>query len=83
MLCHNRPHVIIAAQAWPDAGIVPLSADGGGFSVKGCFDESQAGCFHVVNRIYDRRYLLNQEGKDLLLKLVRAYEDVLGVEVLT
>ena len=36
-----------------------------------------------MNRIYDRRYLLNQEGKDLLLKLVRAYEDVLGVEVLT
>jgi hypothetical protein len=39
------------------------------------FDESQAGCFHVVNRIYDRRYLLDREGKDLLLKLVRAYED--------
>jgi REP element-mobilizing transposase RayT len=47
------------------------------------FDQSQAGCFHVVNRIYDRRYLLDQEGKDLLLKLVRAYEDVCGVEVLT
>ena len=47
------------------------------------FDDSQAGCFHVVNRIYDRRYLLDTEGKDLLLKIVRAYEDVLGVEVLT
>ncbi|MDB6070947.1 MAG: transposase [Verrucomicrobiales bacterium] len=47
------------------------------------FSESQAGCFHVVNRIYDRRYLLDREGKDLLLKLVRAYEDVCGVEVLT
>jgi REP element-mobilizing transposase RayT len=47
------------------------------------FDQSQAGCFHVVNRIYDRKYLLDAEGKDLLLKLVRAYEDVLGVEVLT
>ncbi len=47
------------------------------------FDQSQAGCFHVVNRIYDRKYLLDTEGKDLLLKLVRAYEDVIGVEVLT
>ena len=47
------------------------------------FDQSQAGCFHVVNRIYDRKYLLDTEGKDLLLKLVRAYEDVCGVEVLT
>ena len=47
------------------------------------FDESQAGCFHVVNRVYDRKYLLDTEGKDLLLKLVRAYEDVCGVEVLT
>ena len=47
------------------------------------FDQSQAGCFHVVNRIYDRKYLLDTEGKDLLLKLVRAYEDVCGLEVLT
>jgi REP element-mobilizing transposase RayT len=47
------------------------------------FDQSQAGCFHVVNRIYDRKFLLDTEGKDLLLKLVRAYEDVCGVEVLT
>jgi REP element-mobilizing transposase RayT len=47
------------------------------------FDQSQAGCFHVVNRIYDRKYLLDTDGKDLLLKLVRAYEDVIGVEVLT
>ena len=44
---------------------------------------SQAGCFHVINRIYDRRFLLDTDGKDLLLKLVRAYEDVIGVEVLT
>ena len=29
------------------------------------------------------KYLLDREGKDLLLKLVRAYEDVCGVEVLT
>ena len=47
------------------------------------FSESQAGCFHVVNRIYDRRYLLDTEGKELLVKLMRAYEDVCGVEVLT
>jgi REP element-mobilizing transposase RayT len=47
------------------------------------FDQCQAGCFHVVNRIYDRKYLLDRDGKDLLLKLVRAYEDVIGVEVLT
>ena len=44
------------------------------------FDEFQ---FHVVNRIYDRKFLLDREAKDLLLKLVRAYEDVCGVEVLT
>ena len=47
------------------------------------FDQSQAGCFHVVNRIYDRRYLIDEEGKEMMVKLVRAYEDVLGVEVLT
>ena len=47
------------------------------------FDQSQAGCFHVINRIYDRKFLIDTEGKDLLLKLVRAYEDVCGVEVLT
>ncbi|MES2466616.1 MAG: hypothetical protein V4675_04890 [Verrucomicrobiota bacterium] len=39
--------------------------------------------FQVVNRIYDRKYLLDREGKDLLLNLVRAYEDVCGVEMLT
>jgi hypothetical protein len=33
------------------------------------FDESQAGCFYVVNRIDDRKYLLDMDGKDLLLKL--------------
>ena len=47
------------------------------------FEQSQAGCFHVVNRIYDRKYLLDAEGKELLVRLVRAYEDVCGVEVLT
>ena len=47
------------------------------------FDSSQAGCFHVVNRVYDRKYLLDEGGKDFLVKVMRAYEDVLGVEVLT
>ena len=47
------------------------------------FEESQAGCLHVINRIYDRKHLLDSEGKELLVKLVRAYEDVCGVEVLS
>ena len=47
------------------------------------FDQSQTGCFHVVNRVYDGKHLLDTEGKDLLIRLVRAYEDLIGVEVLT
>ncbi len=47
------------------------------------FPDSQAGVFHVVSRIYDRRYLMNDEAKEFFMKTVRAYEDVLGVEVLT
>ncbi len=47
------------------------------------FDGSQAGCFHVVSRLIERRYLLDDEGKEMFLKIVRAYEDLLGVEVLT
>ena len=47
------------------------------------FDASQAGVFHVVSRIYDRKYLLDDEAKEFFLKVVRAYEDLLGVEVLT
>ena len=46
-------------------------------------DQSQAGCFHVVNRVYDRKFLLDAEGKEFFLRVLRAYEDVLGVEVLT
>lgn len=45
--------------------------------------DSQAGCFHVINRIYDQKYLIDEEGKEFFLKLVRAYEDVIGLEVLT
>ncbi len=47
------------------------------------FDDSQAGCFHVVSRLIERRYLLDEEGREVFLKMVRAYEDLLGVEVLT
>lgn len=47
------------------------------------FDQSQAGCFHVVNRVYDRHFLLDAEGKEFFLGVLRAYEDALGVEVLT
>jgi REP element-mobilizing transposase RayT len=47
------------------------------------FDGSQAGCFHVVSRLIERRYLLDEVGKEVFLKMVRAYEDLLGVEVLT
>ncbi len=44
---------------------------------------SQAGVFHVVSRIYDRKYLLEDEAREIFLKVGRAYEDLLGVEVLT
>jgi REP element-mobilizing transposase RayT len=47
------------------------------------FEGSQAGCFHVVSRLIERRYLLDEEGKEVFLRMVRAYEDLLGVEVLT
>jgi REP element-mobilizing transposase RayT len=47
------------------------------------FDHSQAGVFHVVNRIYDRKMLLDPVGKDFFLGVIRAYEAVCGVEVLT
>ncbi len=47
------------------------------------FDGSQAGIFHAVSRIYDRKFLLDDEAKEFFLQVVRAYEDLLGVEVLT
>jgi REP element-mobilizing transposase RayT len=46
-------------------------------------DSSQAGVFHVVSRIYDRKYLMGEEEKAFFLEAVRAYEELLGVEVLT
>ena len=48
------------------------------------FQHSQAGVFHVTNRFLDRVYHFgDEESKDHFLKIVRAYEDLLGVEVLT
>ena len=47
------------------------------------FEDSQAGVFHVVSRIYDRKRLLDDEAKEVFMKMVRAYEDLLGVEILT
>lgn len=37
----------------------------------------------MVSRLIERRYLLDDEGKETFLKMVRAYEDLLRVEVLT
>ena len=48
------------------------------------FEGSQAGVFHVTSRFLDRVYhFRDEESKDQFLKIVRAYEDLLGVEVLT
>ena len=48
------------------------------------FHDSQAGVFHVTNRFLDRvRHFGDDAAKDHFLKIVRAYEDLLGVEVLT
>ena len=52
------------------------------------FQDSGAGVWHAFSRIIDRAYLdraylLDDEAKDFMLKTIRAYEDLLGVEVLT
>jgi len=47
------------------------------------FEGCQAGNFHVTSRILERRFLLGDEEKEVFVKMLRAYEDVLGVEVLT
>ena len=48
------------------------------------FPDSQAGVFHVVSRVAGRAYSLEQdEGREEFVKMMRAYEDVCGVEVLT
>ena len=45
--------------------------------------DSGAGVWHCFSRIIDRNYLLDDPAKDFFLKTLRAYEDLLGVEVLT
>lgn len=47
------------------------------------FTECQAGVFHVVSRCYDRKALLDEEAKGFLLNVLRSYEELLGVELLT
>jgi REP element-mobilizing transposase RayT len=47
------------------------------------FSESQAGCYHAVTRIIERRHVFSAEACEFLVRTMRAYEDVLGVEVLT
>ena len=45
--------------------------------------DSEVGVWHCFSRILDRSYLLDDPSKNFLLKTIRAYEDLLGVEVLT
>ncbi len=45
--------------------------------------DSIAGVWHCYSRIIDRTYLLDNPAKDFFLTTLRAYEDLLGVEVLT
>jgi hypothetical protein len=48
------------------------------------FPDSQSGIFHVVSRVVGRAYYLEVgEGREEFVKMMRAYEDVCGVEVLT
>jgi REP element-mobilizing transposase RayT len=44
---------------------------------------SSAGIWHTYSRILDRQLLLSPDSKDFLLKTIRAYKDLLGLEVLT
>jgi putative transposase len=48
------------------------------------FQDSQAGGFNVVSRLAGRAYYLEEDnGREEFVKMMRAYEDVCGVEVLT
>ena len=48
------------------------------------FDGSQSDVFHVTSRFLNRVYHFGDgESKDQFLKIVRADEDLLGVEVFT
>ncbi|MDB6071329.1 MAG: transposase, partial [Verrucomicrobiales bacterium] len=45
---------------------------------------SQAGVFHVMSRIIDRRLLLvDRDACTFFMQILRAYEELLGVEVIT
>ena len=48
------------------------------------FEGSPADVFHVTSRFLDHVYhFWDDDSKDQFLKIVRAYEDLPGVEVLT
>src|SRR5690606_18351479 len=47
------------------------------------FNESQAGVFHVVSRIVGREFRIDGDGKDFFVRVMRGYEELLGLEVLT
>jgi REP element-mobilizing transposase RayT len=47
------------------------------------YPNSGAGTWHCFSRIIDRAFLLDDAAKDFLLQTLRAYEDLLGVEMLT
>ena len=47
------------------------------------FPDSQAGVTHVCSRILEKRYIFQDEEREYFVKTMRAYEDLLGVEVLT
>ena len=47
------------------------------------FTGSHAGCYHAMTRILERRLVLDDAAKEFLVKTMRAYEAVLGVEILT
>ena len=47
------------------------------------FADSQAGVQHVISRVLEKRHILGDDEREFFVKVMRAYEDVLGVEVLT
>jgi REP element-mobilizing transposase RayT len=47
------------------------------------FDDCRFDVFHIIFRLHDRKFLLNDDDKEFLLKVGCAYEALLGVYVLT
>ena len=47
------------------------------------FADSQSGVFHVVSRIVGREFRIDGDGKDFFVRVMRGYEELLGLEVLT